>query len=92
MKEFSKSEKLKAFIVPKMIDHITFIDNNGKSVVYTGGKNHWLYSYLETIGAPTKFTASGHIYHNFGLSSSINNYTSPLQKVIADLCMRQKTI
>ena len=36
MKAFSNFKKLKAFIVPKMIDIITFPDNNGKSAVYTG--------------------------------------------------------
>ena len=33
MKGFSKSDKLKAFIAPKMTDLITFLDNNGKSSV-----------------------------------------------------------
>ena len=36
MKEFSKREKLKAFSAPNMKDIITFIENNGKSAVYTG--------------------------------------------------------
>ena len=30
MKEFSNSDKLKAFIAPKMTDLITFLDNNVK--------------------------------------------------------------
>ena len=37
MKGFSKSEKLKELIAPKMIDIITFLDNNGKLAVHTRG-------------------------------------------------------
>ena len=29
MKELSKSDKLKELIVPKMIDFVTFLNNNG---------------------------------------------------------------
>ena len=36
MKALTKSEKLRAFIVPKMTDLITFLDNNGNSAVYEG--------------------------------------------------------
>ena len=36
MKELTKSDKPRAFIAPKMKDIITFLDNNGKSSVYTG--------------------------------------------------------
>ena len=34
MKALTKSEKLKSFITPKMIDLITFIDTNGKYADY----------------------------------------------------------
>ena len=34
MKALTKSEKLKAFIAPKMTDLITFLDKNGKSAAY----------------------------------------------------------
>ena len=34
MKVLTKNEKLKAFIAPKMIDLIAFLDKNGKSAVY----------------------------------------------------------
>ena len=37
MKALTKIEKLKAFIAPKMTYLITFLDDNGKSDVYTGG-------------------------------------------------------
>ena len=40
MKSLTKSERLKAFIDPKMTDLITFIDKNGKSAVYYGGDIH----------------------------------------------------
>ena len=35
MKAFPKSDKLKAFIVPKMTDIITFLEKNRKAAVYT---------------------------------------------------------
>ena len=38
--DLSKSDKIKAFIVPKMTDLITFPDNNGKLAVYTGVNIH----------------------------------------------------
>ena len=65
MKEFSKRDKLKALIVPKMTYLITLLENNGKSAVYTGLNIHGLYSYLDMIGDPTKLTTSGQRYHNF---------------------------
>ena len=65
-----------------MTDIITFLDNNGKSVVYTGVKIHGIYCYLYTIGAPNKFTISGQRSHNFGPSYFINNDTSSLWSVI----------
>ena len=37
MKTLVKSEKLRAFIAPNMIDLITFLGNNRKPAVYTGG-------------------------------------------------------
>ena len=46
MKALSKIYKLKAFITPKMTYIITFLDNNGKPAVYTGGNVHRLYCYL----------------------------------------------
>ena len=46
MKALTTSEKLRAFIAPKMIDLVTFLDNNGKSSVYTGGDIHGIYRYL----------------------------------------------
>ena len=52
MKEFSKSGKLKSSIAPKMIDLIAFLGNTEKSSVYTGGDIHWIYCYLDMIGAP----------------------------------------
>ena len=67
-KEFSKSEKIKAFIVPKMTYLIKFLDNNGKYDVYTGGNIDVIYCYLEMIGSPTTLTTSGQCSHNFGPS------------------------
>ena len=68
MKALTNSEKLKAFIGPKMTDLITFLDNNRKSSVYEGLDIHGIYSYLEIIGAPTALTTSGHRSHHFGSS------------------------
>ena len=56
MKALSKSDKLKGFIAPNMADLITFLDNNGKYAVYTGGNTNGIYCYLEIIGAPTTLT------------------------------------
>ena len=44
------------------------------------------------IGAPTKFTTSGQLSHNFGLSSSTNNYIETFHPVIAALNILQKII
>ena len=92
MKALTKSEKLKAFIAPKMTDLITFLDKNGKSNIYEGRDIHVIYRYLEMIGDPTTLTTSGHRSHNFGPSSSSNNDATTLQPIIAALRMRQKRI
>ena len=92
MKALTKSEKLKAFIAPNMTDLITFLDNNGKSAVYTGGDIHGIYRYLDMIGDPTTLTTSGHRPHHFVPSSSSNNDAATLQPVISALRMRQKII
>ena len=52
MKASSKSEKIKAFIAPKMTDLITLLENNRKYAVYTGGNIHRLHRYVDIIGAP----------------------------------------
>ena len=83
MKEFSNIDKLRAFIAPKMIDLITLPDNNGKYAVYIVGDIRCIYHYLEMIGAPTIFTTSGHLSHNFITSYSRKNYVANLQPVIA---------
>ena len=54
----------------------TYLDNNGKSAVYTGVNIHGLYLYLEIIGSPTKLTTSGQQFNHFDPSSSTNNYTA----------------
>ena len=59
MKTLSKSDKIKAFIAPKMTELITLLDNNEKSAVYTGVNIHELYRYLEIIGDSTTLTTSG---------------------------------
>ena len=92
MKALTKSEKLKAFISPKMTDLITFIEKNGKYAAYEGGDIHGIYRYLEMIGAPTTLTTSGHRPHHFRSLSSSNNDVTTFQPVIAALSMRQKSI
>ena len=92
MQALTKSEKLRAFIAPKMTYIITFLDNNRKSAVYTGGDIHDIYRYLETIGDPTTLTTSDQRSHHFVPLSSSNNYAETLHPVIADLYMRQKSI
>ena len=78
MKALAMSEKLRAFIAPKMTDLIAFLDKNGKSDVYEGGDIHGIYRYLEMIGYPTTLTASGQRSHHFCPSYSRNNYSATL--------------
>ena len=59
MKALSNSDKLRAFIAPNMTYIIAFLDNNGKSAVYTGVDIHGIYRYLEMIVAPKTFTTLG---------------------------------
>ena len=40
IKEFTKSEKLRACIAPNMTNLISLLDKNGKSAAYTGGDIH----------------------------------------------------
>ena len=92
MKALSNSDKLVAFISPKMTYLITFLDNNRKYTVYTGGDFNGIYSYLEIIVSPTTLTALGQRYHHFSPSSSINNDKTYLRTVNASLRTRQKNI
>ena len=61
---------------------ITFPDSNGKSAVYKGANIHGLFSYLESIGAPTTLTTSVQSSRHFGPSSSTNNDTATLKPFI----------
>ena len=88
MKAFSKNDKLRTFVAPKMTDIITFHDNNGKSAVYTRGNINGICRYLEMIGAPTILTNSGQSSHHFSPSYLINNDAATLRTVIAALCKR----
>ena len=92
MKALSKSDKLRAFIAPKMTDLITFLDNKGEYAVHKGGYIHGIYRYIDMIVDPTTFTTSGQLSHSFIPVSSINNDTESLQPVIADLSTRQMII
>ena len=92
MKALSKSEKNKSLIAPNIKNLIKFLENNGKSAVYTGGYINVIYHYLEMIGDPPTFTTSCQRSHHFSPSYSINNDTASLQPVIADLSTRQKII
>ena len=87
-KALTKSEKLRTFIAPNMTDIITFLDKNGKSVVYMGGEIQGIYRYLEVIGATTTLTTSGQRSHHFGPSYSSNNDAENLQPIIVALLMR----
>ena len=75
-----------------MIDIITFLDNNVKLSIYTGGTIDAIYRYLEIIGSPTIFTTSGQLYHHFFTSYSTNNDTATLQSVISYMGIQQKII
>ena len=75
-----------------MTDLITLFDNNLKSAVYKGGNINGIYIYLEMIGAPTELNTSVQRSHHFGPSPFINNDTSSLQPVIAEIRTIQKII
>ena len=92
MKAWSKRDKLKSCIAPKMTYLITFLDNNRKYAVYTGVNIHELYRYLEIIGSPTIFSTSGQQYRHFGPSYYINSDTETFQSVISALRIIQKSI
>ena len=78
IKALSKSDKLKSFIAPNMTYLIIFLDNNGKSDVYTGVNINIIYHYLEIIGSPTTLTTSGQRSNNFVPFSSTNIDTSTI--------------
>ena len=82
MKSLSMNNKLEAFIVPKVIDLITSIGNNGKRDIYTGGNIYGLFCCLEMIEAKTTFTSSVQHFRNFCPSSSTNNDTATIHPVI----------
>ena len=92
MKSLSKSDKIKAFIAPKMTYLIKLIDNNRKCFIYIEGNIRGIYHYLEMIGDTRTLTTSDQRSHIFGLWYSINNDTTYLHPVIADLCMTQKSV
>ena len=85
MKALSKSDKLKAFIVPNITDLNTFLDNNGKLDVYTGENVHGLYCYLDMIISLNTYTTSDQRSNNFGPSSSTNIYTATFHPVLVAL-------
>ena len=92
MKALSKSDKLRALIALKMIDLISFLDNNAKSAVYTKVDINGIYRYLDMIGSPTTLTTSSQRSNNFRPSYSISNDAATLHPGIAALCKRQKSI
>ena len=86
------SYKIKAFNVTKMIDPLTFLDNNIKSGVYTGRNMNVIYFYIEMIGDPTTLTTSGQCSRHFGPSYSIKNDIASLHPFISNVHIRQKSI
>ena len=68
-----------------MKDLTTFLYNNIKPVIDKGENIHGLYSYLEMIGDPTRFTSSVYILNTFGASYFTNNDILSLQKVIESI-------
>ena len=88
MKSFSKRDKLRDFIAPRMTDIITFLGNNVKSAISIGGDIHGVYRYLEMIGNSTTLTTSGQRSHHFSPSYSRKNDAATPQPVISSLRMR----
>ena len=66
-----------------MTDFTTFLDNNGKLAVNTGGNIHGIYRYTEIIGDLTTLTTSCQRSHDFGPSyyntSDIENIQTRIQ-------------
>ena len=87
-----KSDQIIAFVAPKMTDLITFLNNNGKSDVYTGGDIHRIYHYLELNEYPETFTTPFQCSRHFSPLYSINNDAETIMPVISDLRMTQKII
>ena len=54
----SKYDVLKALVTPNVTDIIIYIENHGKEVHYVGSDIHYIYCYLEMIGAPTTLNYS----------------------------------
>ena len=92
IKSLSKRDKLKAFIAPNIKYIIKFLNNNGKSDIYTGGNIHGIFCYREKIVAPSTLTTSCCYYKHVGPSSCINNNIATFQPIIDDICIQQKTI
>ena len=64
--ELSNSNKLNELIKPKIKYLTTFLDNNVKRAIYTGGDICGIYFYLEIIVSPTNLTSSGQSSSPFG--------------------------
>ena len=67
---------MKLFIATNIKDLIAFLDKNGRGEIFAGGGIHYLYCYLEIIGAPINLTSSSWHSHYFGHSK--NNDTTSL--------------
>ena len=88
----SKYDLLKALVTPNVTDIIIYIENHGKEVHYVGSDIHYIYCYLDMIGAPTTLTCSDQNSNSFGpdtntYSGSLNTFISSLgdiQRIIFD--------
>ena len=75
-----------------MTDFVTFLYNNVKPSIYTGGGVHSLYYYLRITESPTNLTSSGQRFHHIGTSSSTNNNKLYLTPEIVNICVRQNIV
>ena len=89
MKALSNIDKPISSIAPKMTYISTFLDNNGKSSVYTGGYLYGIYRYLDMIRTPNILTTSGwkslssfqhFVFHKHWCSNSLVSYCSSPHK------------
>ena len=86
------SDKLRLVHVGKSGRNLEYFINLECFDLYRREQIHGIYLYLEMIGSTTPLATSGQRSHNFSALSSVNNDGASLQPIIADLCMRPKSI
>ena len=87
MKLLTKFDGLKTFISPKMMVIIIYPDHHGKEASCSGSGIHYLYIYIDIIGAHANSTYVVHNYHSSSLQTNIDS--GSLYQVISSLIGKQ---